>query len=321
LGCNFDCASQAEIEAVINLPGVNPNDIIFANPCKQKSHLEYAKRMDVKRVTFDCVSELEKIKLHHPDAEVVLRLRVDDTGAVCRLGTKFGALPHECDELFERCKELELKIIGISFHVGSGQKRARSFVDALRVVYDIYESAREEHGLDFKFLDIGGGFPGWDEKNLKFEKIANSISQCVADLFPNCHVIAEPGRYFCGACGTLLTKVSTKKCYIDETGEKFFKYFVNDGVYASFNNVLYDHATPIPNYISWKYKSGVPMYMSTVYGPTCDSLDRILDNHPMPELPVDSFMFWENMGAYTSCASSAFNGCPMAKIVYLYRGE
>ena len=39
LGVGFDCASKNEIRSVLDL-GVNPSSIIYANPCKQASHLK-----------------------------------------------------------------------------------------------------------------------------------------------------------------------------------------------------------------------------------------------------------------------------------------
>lgn len=39
LGTGFDCASKSEIRSVLEL-GVDPSSIIYANPCKQKSHLK-----------------------------------------------------------------------------------------------------------------------------------------------------------------------------------------------------------------------------------------------------------------------------------------
>ena len=38
LGTGFDCASKQEIETILNL-GVDPSRIIYANPCKQNSHI------------------------------------------------------------------------------------------------------------------------------------------------------------------------------------------------------------------------------------------------------------------------------------------
>ena len=41
LGTGFDCASKQEIVTILNL-GVDPSRIIYANPCKQNSHIRLA---------------------------------------------------------------------------------------------------------------------------------------------------------------------------------------------------------------------------------------------------------------------------------------
>lgn len=41
LGAGFDCASKQEIVTILNL-GVDPSRIIYANPCKQNSHIRLA---------------------------------------------------------------------------------------------------------------------------------------------------------------------------------------------------------------------------------------------------------------------------------------
>lgn len=61
LGASFDCASMGEIQKVLSL-GIEPEKIIFANPAKFPSHIEYAKRRGVDIMTFDNEVELFKIK-------------------------------------------------------------------------------------------------------------------------------------------------------------------------------------------------------------------------------------------------------------------
>jgi len=39
MGTGFDCASRSEIRSVLSL-GVDPSRIIYANPCKQASHIK-----------------------------------------------------------------------------------------------------------------------------------------------------------------------------------------------------------------------------------------------------------------------------------------
>uniref|UniRef100_A0A1S4CC23 Ornithine decarboxylase-like n=3 Tax=Nicotiana TaxID=4085 RepID=A0A1S4CC23_TOBAC len=95
LGANFDCASQLEIETVLNLE-IGPNQIIFANPCKAISHIKYAANVGVNLTTFDSKLEIDKIKKWHPHCHLLLRVKApNDSGALRPLGKKFGVLPEE----------------------------------------------------------------------------------------------------------------------------------------------------------------------------------------------------------------------------------
>lgn len=59
-------------------------------------------------------------------------------------------------------------------------------------------------------------------------------------------------------------------------------------------------------------------YCSTIWGQTCNSQDKIIDSHVMPELEIDDYIVFENMGAYTTTASSHFNGFQIGKIVCIH---
>ncbi len=62
---------QNEIKSVLDL-GVAPDRIVYANPCKQISHLKYATTMKVETVMFDGEEELYKTQEHFPSAKLVL---------------------------------------------------------------------------------------------------------------------------------------------------------------------------------------------------------------------------------------------------------
>lgn len=68
LEAGFDCASMGEIMKVLAL-GVSPDRIIFANPTKFISHIKYASKVGVTKMTFDSEDELYKIKDVFPSAE------------------------------------------------------------------------------------------------------------------------------------------------------------------------------------------------------------------------------------------------------------
>ena len=58
-----------------------------------------------------------------------------------------------------------------------------------------------------------------------------------------------------------------------------------------------------------------PLYNTSLWGPTCDGLDKICDV-VMPELAVGDWLYFDNMGAYTVSAFSSFNGFLRPKIYY-----
>ena len=87
---NLLIASNGEINQVLQL-GVNPERIIFANPCKATSFIRSSAKVGVDMMTFDNTDELYKIARTHPGAKLVVRILTDDSKSLCRLGLKFGA--------------------------------------------------------------------------------------------------------------------------------------------------------------------------------------------------------------------------------------
>lgn len=67
LGTGFDCASKGEIANVLSY-GVAPESIIYANPTKPVSHLNFASEMNVKVMTVDSDFELQKISKNYPNS-------------------------------------------------------------------------------------------------------------------------------------------------------------------------------------------------------------------------------------------------------------
>lgn len=57
-------------------------------------------------------------------------------------------------------------------------------------------------------------------------------------------IIAEPGRYVVASAFTLATNIVAKREVTDDNGSLVSTmYYINDGVYGSFNCTLYDHQT------------------------------------------------------------------------------
>ena len=92
MNTGFDVASANEIKRFIEL-GAKPENMIYANPCKQDDHILYAKKFGLKKMTFDSVEELYKIKKLFPEAECIIRIssHITDRSAFVDLSKKFGA--------------------------------------------------------------------------------------------------------------------------------------------------------------------------------------------------------------------------------------
>lgn len=319
LGCNFDCASEEEMR-IINEITENPSRIIFANPVKMCTHIQYARSHDVDLMTFDCEEELHKIRLYHPKAKLVLRLAVDDSESVCKFNSKFGCELENVKEILNLAKTLKLSVIGFSFHVGSGCKNPVKFYDAIKICKTAYDIAKEQK-LAISMIDIGGGFPG-DDTKIKFCDIANEIKKGMVDFFKEelenktIEFIAEPGRYFAHKSHILVLNVIGKKVKFDKNNEKHITYFLNDGVYGSFNCIHFDHAEV--EILPFNERDG-ELYNSTIFGPTCDSIDKIADNIKLPDLAIGEWIYVPHLGAYSVSAASGFNGFRTKSCKYVYR--
>lgn len=351
LGTNFDCASRAEIEAVLAL-GVAPDRIIYANPCKSLSHLRYARDHGVRMVTFDNADELYKIRRAHPQAQCVLRILTDDSHSVCQLGLKFGAPLHTTRSLIELARELQLQLIGVSFHVGSGCRDAETFADAVRRSRRVFDEARE-FGYQLQLLDVGGGFPGVDPSSssaegnaITFARVAAVLARAIDEHFPaheGVRIIAEPGRFYAASAFTLAVNVTARREQQQQNAASArtvptapIMYYLNDGVYGSFNCLVFDHAVCQPRLLvkagqfrsvgqectgsslaSYEPERDGPLYESSLWGPTCDSIDCIARSVQLPRLSVGDWLAFDNMGAYTLCAASNFNGFCKSAIMYV----
>ncbi|KAH0684190.1 hypothetical protein KY285_021677 [Solanum tuberosum] len=315
MGSNFDCASRAEIEYVLSL-GISPDRIVFANPCKPESDIIFAEKIGVNLTTYDSEDEVYKIRKHHPKCELLLRIKpMNDGNARCPMGPKYGALPEEIEPLLRTAQAARLTVSGVSFHIGSGDADSNAYLGAIAAAKHVFETATQLGMPKMTVLDIGGGFTSGHQ----FTSAAPAVKSALETHFqnsPELTIIAEPGRFFAETAFTLATTIIGKRV----RGE-LKEYWINDGLYGSMNCVLYDHATVTATPLACMSNrnnlncGGSKTFPSTVFGPTCDALDTVLRDYQLPELQVNDWLVFPNMGAYTKAAGSNFNGFNTSAIV------
>ncbi|UJR18566.1 hypothetical protein I4U23_005473 [Adineta vaga] len=347
MGGGFDCASISELNVILSVcPNIDCSKrIIYSNPCKQISHITYFKDRGALLTVADNEYELIKIKEHWPNAKVLIRLKVDDSQSVIAFSAKFGVNEYMAIRLLKLAKKLSLELIGCAFHVGTGCYDKIAFEHSLEFAKSLFDIVKKSnYGFNFTVLDIGGGFPGVDEEGKSvFSEVARTINQTLDKLFPqseDIHVIAEPGRYFAAGCMDLVASVIG--CRLDN--KKYFdvfsdidsnhldinqmqlvenSYYLNDGIYGSLSNILYEKATyrvcclrkRQRNLTQYKEKK----YRSAVFGPTCDSFDCLSISVNLPLLEIGDCLLFYNVGAYTSATSTNFNGFKTNKYFYIWK--
>ncbi|KAF9448671.1 hypothetical protein P691DRAFT_800455 [Macrolepiota fuliginosa MF-IS2] len=218
LGAGFDCASNGEINQVLSIGGgaIDSSRIIFANPCKAVSFIRAAARAGVDTMTFDNADELYKVAKSHPRAKMVIRILTDDSKSLCAFGIKFGAPLTTVPSLLAKAKELNVDVVGVSFHVGSGCYDPSVYRDAIRRAKSVFDMAKEV-GYEFTLLDVGGGF----EDSL-FERAAEVLRSAIGEYFPEeerkekgIKLIAEPGRFYVSTSFRLAVNVIARRAPLD----------------------------------------------------------------------------------------------------------
>ena len=315
-GASFDVASFPEFMLVYdNIRHLAPKEqqdfiwdkIIYANPTKPKETLQQLNQYKP-LVTFDNLTELQKIKQYAPQAGVVARIRVPNTGSMVELSSKFGCDPGEAVDLIHAAFGMGLVAEGISFHVGSQCTNFQNFVQALEISAAVVNESKSR-GHDLKILDIGGGFPAPYDKHVKpFSLLARKINAEIDRLFPNdIQIVAEPGRFLVATAATSIASVIGKAV---RDGKPC--YYIDDSVYHTFSGIIFDHC----QYHLNAFKKG-KKEIAAVFGQTCDALDKISLSEELPELEVNDLVYSENIGAYSSASATWFNGFPPAKVLHI----
>ena len=306
LGCGFDVATAGEI-ALVRSQGVPAGRCIHTHPIKRDSEIAAALRFGIRRFVADNPDEIRKFVPYRRRAELLLRVSFRSPSAVVDLSRKFGCEPAAVAPLVELASRLGVRVRGLSFHVGSQVADSSKYVEAIDACREVMRQVAERGLGQLDVLDIGGGFPiPYGNPTEPIGRFCRPIRRELATLPPGVAVIAEPGRFIAGPAGTCVAAVVGRA-----QREGRWWYYLDDGLYGSFSGQLFDHAVyPVDS-----LRSRGPRQPSVLAGPTCDSIDVIREDLPLPELRLGDLLVGRMMGAYTAATASDFNFIPRATIV------
>ena len=306
-GAWFDLATNGEVD-LVRAAGIAPTRCIHTHPIKRDQDIREALDYGVTTFVVDNPDELAKFGPYRDRARLMVRLAHRSADAMVDLSRKFGCDRESAIALAEEAARAGIAVIGISFHVGSQVGSADAHVRAIEISAGVIAEAARSGLPAMTVLDIGGGFPiDYLQPAPAIDEFCRPIRAALAKLPAGIRVISEPGRYICGPAGFCLTTVMGRA-----KREGRWWYYLDDGLYGSFSGQLYDHSRYPVEPVAPHAGPRMPCVLS---GPTCDSIDVIAEDIPMPELAAGDLLLGRQMGAYTNATATDFNFFPRARLL------
>ncbi|MBD9526131.1 type III PLP-dependent enzyme [Paracoccus sp. PAR01] len=297
----FDVASPYEIDLIGRLAPHAARH--YHNPVRARAEIAHGVAAGVKSWSVDSWSELEKLFQRVPseNCEISPRFKLPVSGAAYDFGSKFGASPELAAELLRAVADRGY-IPSLTFHPGTQCGDPQAWESYITTAARICDMA----GVKARRLNVGGGFPSHRVQAIApdlttiFELIDSATEAAFGADRPE--LVCEPGRGMCADAFALITRV---KAVRDGAA-----VFLNDGVYGGLTElpqignldrlqVLTPEGAP---------RSGDPI-PRTVFGPTCDSLDRLPGEIALPaNIQEGDYLIFQGAGAYSTVTNTRFNG-------------
>ena len=310
-GCGFDVATNAEVDRISSL-GIAPERCIHTHPIKKPADIDHAYAAGVRTFVVDNPGEAAKFHGRPADVEVLVRLAFPNPTAKSDLSTKFGINPDEAELLVKNVLAAGVGFAGFSFHVGSQGSSLEPFRRAMRATVELSHTLERTLGVRARTIDIGGGVPvSYREQMPTIADLGAIVDEELGADRDAFTWLAEPGRFLSASAMTLLTSVVGTAT----RGGKVWHY-LDDGLYGAYSNILTEDVHPpllsLDEVCGDAANEHRPV---TLAGPTCDSVDVVARDYPMPPLAVGDVVVSPMMGAYTTVTSSRFNGIAETPIV------
>lgn len=323
-GLEIDAVSPGEVYLALQA-GFKPEEILFTGTSVSEEEMSYLLETGV-RINVDSVSQMKRLLSKTTPDTVSIRVN-PEVGAghhehVITAGpdVKFGIWESQAHEAYRLAKEAGVKVFGVQMHIGSGIMDVENHVKAVNRLLEIVKHVKDSVGIDFSFIDLGGGIgvaykP--EEKSIDLDawagRLLGFIKEKLAEYdLGSPEVWVEPGRYLVAESGVLLTRVTTLK---SSPGKLFagvdagFNTLVRPAMYGSYHHILNASAM---NKTPRKYD---------VYGPLCESGDLFTRDRLIPEISEGDLLAIMNAGAYGFSMSSQYNSRPRPAEVSVMAGE
>ncbi|NWF53245.1 MAG: diaminopimelate decarboxylase [Syntrophaceae bacterium] len=310
MGGGVDVVSGGELFRSMKA-GASPDKIVYSGVGKKEEEIEYALELPI--LMFNIESTQELVLIDHiagrmkTRASVALRVNPDvdpKTHPYISTGlkkNKFGINIQKSLDDYRLAHTLpNVKIIGVSCHIGSQLTEVGPFVEALQRIKELVLKLRAE-GIIIQYVDIGGGLgiTYYQEEPPHPRDYAQALMKELEEM--DCTLILEPGRVIVGNAGILVTKVLYTKAG-DEKNFIIVDAAMNDLIRPSLYG-SYQRVQPL-------HRSDKPEWTADVVGPICESSDFLAKDRTLPKAEPGDLLAVMSAGAYGFSMSSNYNSRP-----------
>lgn len=311
-GLGFECVSVGELERIRSLfPNLPTDRLLFTPNFAAQNDFAAGFKLGA-MVTLDNFQPLQLWPDTFRGREVLLRLDLGHgSGHSRKVRTagnfsKFGIPLTELAEVRKLTEELNIKVIGLHSHSGSGIKTPDTWAQAAMHLAECAELFPE-----VKYLDLGGGLGVPERRDLDTLDL-HSLDQRLL-LFKNSHpqykIMIEPGRFLVAQAGVILAKV----CQTKQKGDKFF-IGCDAGMQTLIRPTLYGAYHEIVNLSRW---GEAKSELADIVGPICETGDTLGRERRIEPSQSGDLLLIDTAGAYGFTMSSNYNLRPQAKEIVL----
>ena len=310
MGSGADVVSIGELLKATKA-GISGNKIVFSGIGKTEEEIRAAIKKKVLLINIESESEANLInkisKKMSRKISVGIRLNPNVTGKTHKkISTggkdeKFGLIYNDFINLSQKIRKMKnMKLEGLSVHIGSQITNIKPFVKVLSIINKIIKKTR----INFKFIDLGGGmgisYTNY-EKELNLKRYAGLVNKFIKNK--NTKIIFEPGRFIVGNAAILITKI----IYIKKGINKNF-IILDSAMNDLMRPALYGAQHQI---IPLKKTNKLIRGNIDFVGPVCESSDKFLSQKNFSKVKEGDYVALTHAGAYGMTLSSNYNTRPI----------
>ena len=233
--------------------------------------------------------------------------------------SKFGMTPEEILEAARFCREHDLPLTGIHFHLGSNFRDPEPLIPAIDIALDLAKHIGFTG--EWHFCPGGGWAVAYHEDELpgpSIESYVRGIAESVVEGcqsrgldLPQLHL--EPGRSLIARAGVVLYRVGAVKRREHKTW-----LLVDGGMADNPRHALYGSR------YSCLTVTGLGRERSekvSIGGPYCESGDVLIEDLVLPQVEEGELIAIPVAGAYHMSMSSNYNGARRPAVLWLEEGS